>query len=183
MSSASPRTAPKALGLFAAGLLAATAFVSAASILPSSPAIAQNQLNGAAIDTSHGYADLVDRVMPAVVSVQVKFANAAAASDEDGAGQGQQMPGLPDGPLGEFFKQFRGQGMPGQGSLEPRLDRPIQPLYPIADRPHLLHCPLLLTSRITLAASYTTARNQPPPRIAPKAVVQTASTSSGTCLY
>lgn len=115
MTSASPRTAPKALGIFAAGLLAATAFVSAASIMPSSPAIAQNQLSAAAIDTSKGYADLVDRVMPAVVSVQVKFANAAAADDENGAGQGQQMPGLPDGPLGEFFKQFRGQGMPGQG--------------------------------------------------------------------
>lgn len=115
MSSATPRTAPKALGIFAAGLLAATAFVSAASIMPSGQAIAQSQLNGAAIDTSKGYADLVERVMPAVVSVQVKFANAAAAGDEDGAGSGQQMPGLPDGPLGEFFKQFRGQGMPGQG--------------------------------------------------------------------
>ena len=115
MTSASPRTAPKALGIFAAGLLAATAFVSAASIMPSSPAIAQNQLSAAGIDTSHGFADLVDRVMPAVVSVQVKYANAAAADDETGAEQGQQMPGLPDGPLGEFFKQFRGQGTPGQG--------------------------------------------------------------------
>jgi serine protease Do len=119
MSSATPRTAPKALGVFAAGLLAATAFVSAASIMPSGPALAQSQLNGAAIDTSKGYADLVDRVMPAVVSVQVKFANAAAAGDDAGADQGQkQMPGLPDGPLGEFFKQFRGQGMPGQGGGE-----------------------------------------------------------------
>lgn len=126
MTSASPRTAPKALGIFAAGLLAATAFVSAASIMPSSPAIAQNQLNAAGIDTSHGFADLVDRVMPAVVSVQVKFANAAAAGDEDGAGPGQQMPGLPDGPLGEFFKQFRGQGipgMPGQGGGEDQKPR------------------------------------------------------------
>ncbi len=114
MSSATPRTAPKALGIFAAGLLAATAFVSAASIMPSGPAIAQNQLNGAAIDTSKGYADLVDRVMPAVVSVQVKFANAAADGGEEGAGSGRQMPGLPDGPLGEFFKQFRGQGEQGQ---------------------------------------------------------------------
>lgn len=118
MSSSSPRTAPKALGLFAAGLMAATAFVSAASILPSSPAIAQNQLNAAAIDTSHGFADLVDRVMPAVISVKVKYAN-VAANDTGAEGQGQQMPGLPDGPLGEFFKQFRGgqgmPGMPGQG--------------------------------------------------------------------
>ena len=125
MSSASPRTAPKALGIFAAGLLAATAFVSAASIMPSSPAIAQNQLNAAGIDTSHGFADLVDRVMPAVISVQVKYAN-AAASDEDSAGPGQQqMPGLPDGPLGEFFKQFRGQipGMPGQGGGEDQRPR------------------------------------------------------------
>ena len=73
MSSSAPRKAPKALGAFAAGLLAATAIVGGISVLPSTPATAQNQLQAAAIDPSHGFADLVDRVMPAVVSVEVKY--------------------------------------------------------------------------------------------------------------
>ncbi len=102
----------KVLGAFAAGLLAATATVTAISVLPSAPAIAQNQLKAAAIDPSAGFADLVDRVMPAVVSVEVKFAN-ASAEGEDAA---PRMQGMPDGPLGEFFKQFPQfrNGMPGQ---------------------------------------------------------------------
>jgi len=117
MSSSSPRKAPKALSIFAAGLMAATALVSAGSVLHSTPATAQNQLQAAAIDPSKGFADLVDRVMPAVVSVQVKYANVAAADTGD-QGDGQQQQ-LPNG-LEEFFKQFpqfrNGMpGMPGQG--------------------------------------------------------------------
>jgi serine protease Do len=110
----------KVLGAFAAGLLAATATVTAISVLPSAPAIAQNQLKAAAIDPSAGFADLVDQVMPAVVSVQVKFANASAAV-EDGAPQNpKQMPNMPEG-FGDFFKQFPQfrNGMPdGQGEGE-----------------------------------------------------------------
>jgi serine protease Do len=50
--------------------------------------------------------------MPAVVSVQVKFVNAAA----EGKGAESMIPGLPEGPWGEFFKQFPQfrDGMPGQ---------------------------------------------------------------------
>ena len=117
MNSASTRKAPKALGMFAAGLMAATALVTAASVLPSTPATAQNQLQAQAVDPSKGFADLVDRVMPAVVSVQVKFSNAAAVDDGEGEGQGQQQ--MPNG-LEDFFKQFpqfknRMPGMQGQG--------------------------------------------------------------------
>jgi len=117
MNSASTRKAPKALGMFAAGLMAATALVTAASVLPSTPATAQNQLQAQAVDPSKGFADLVDRVMPAVVSVQVKFSNAAAVEDGEGDGQGQQQ--MPNG-LEDFFKQFpqfknRMPGMQGQG--------------------------------------------------------------------
>ena len=116
MTSGSTRTAPKALGVFAAGLLAATAFVAVTSVLPSTPATAQNQLQAQAVDPTKGFADLVDRVMPAVVSVQVKFANASA---EGGAQGGQRM--IPEGPLGEFFKQFPQfrQGMPEGGPQQP----------------------------------------------------------------
>ncbi len=98
----------KTLGAFAAGLMAATAFVTAASVLPSTPATAQNQLQAAAIDPTKGFGDLVDRVMPAVVSVQVKFANASATGED---GEGQQMPEGFD----EFLKKFPQfkNGMPG----------------------------------------------------------------------
>ncbi|MCA3572897.1 MAG: Do family serine endopeptidase [Aestuariivirga sp.] len=112
MSSNPTRKAPKVLGLLAAGLLGATAMVGVTAVIPVTPATAQNQLQAAAIDPSKGFADLVDRVMPAVVSVQVKFANASAEGGE--GGQGGMMPNLPEGPWGDFFKQFPQfrQGMP-----------------------------------------------------------------------
>ncbi|WP_245414526.1 Do family serine endopeptidase [Aestuariivirga litoralis] len=107
MSSAKNKT----LGAFAAGLMAATAFVTAASVLPSTPATAQNQLQAAAVDPSKGFADLVDRVMPAVVSVQVKYANAAATGED----QAQGKRGMPNG-MEDFFKQFpQFRNMPGMG--------------------------------------------------------------------
>ncbi len=113
MSVGSPRSAPKLLGMFAAGLMVATALTATVAVLPSTPATAQQQLQAAAIDPSRGFADLVDRVMPAVVSVQVKFTNVA---DNGGEG-GQAMPDLPDNsPFREFFKQFpQFRGMPDQG--------------------------------------------------------------------
>ena len=88
MSSGTTRTAPKALGLFAGGLMVATALATAVTVLPSTPATAQNQLQAQAIDPSRGFADLVDRVMPAVVSVQVKYANASAEGGEGRVGGG-----------------------------------------------------------------------------------------------
>jgi serine protease Do len=111
MSSNTTRKAPKVLGLLAAGLLGATAMVAVTAVIPVTPATAQNQLQGQAIDPAKGFGDLVERVMPAVVSVQVKFAN-ASAEGEDAQGM---MPGLPEGPWGEFFKQFPQfrNGMPG----------------------------------------------------------------------
>ena len=91
----------KTLGAFAAGLMAATALVATVSVLPATQAVAQNQLKADAVDPSKGFADLVDKVMPAVVSVQVKYANAAASGDEQA--QGKNMPGMP------------GMGQGGQG--------------------------------------------------------------------
>jgi serine protease Do len=119
MSSNPTRKAPKVLGLLAAGLLGATAMVAVTAVVPVTPATAQNQLQAAAIDPTKGFADLVDRVMPAVVNVQVKFANASAEGQGEG-GQGM-MPNLPDGPWGDFFKQFPQfrQGMPGEQPRRP----------------------------------------------------------------
>ena len=107
MSSAKNKT----LGAFAAGLMAATALVTAVSVLPATQAIAQNQLHAAAIDPSKGFADLVDRVMPAVVSVQVKYATVAATEGDQAQGSKQ----LPNG-MEDFFKQFpQFRNMPGMG--------------------------------------------------------------------
>jgi serine protease Do len=83
-------------GLVALGLMGATALTTTFAISP--PTLVQAQTQGPAIDPSKGVADLVDRVMPAVVSVEVKFAQAADRStDNDGEG----APSLRD-----FFNQF-----------------------------------------------------------------------------
>ncbi len=64
------------------------------------------------------FADVVDRVSPAVVSVKVKIteSDTADASDSDGGGMPRSMPNIPkDDPLYRFFKQFgdsNGNGMP-----------------------------------------------------------------------
>jgi hypothetical protein len=52
MSSNTTRKAPKALGLLAAGLLGATAMVAVTTVVPVTPATAQNQLQ-ARSDRSH----------------------------------------------------------------------------------------------------------------------------------
>jgi serine protease Do len=66
-----------------------------------------------------GFADVVERVSPAVVSVRVK-AKIEPASDADVQMFGQGFEDLPDDhPMKRFFKEFRGFG--GQG--EPRMER------------------------------------------------------------
>jgi len=100
------RANPRMLKFVAAGLLLATTLTTAAALMPALPVQAQEQVQTIAIDPSRGFADLVDRVMPAVVSVEVKYANVAdtGEGEEDDGGM---APGLPDeGPFGEFFKQF-----------------------------------------------------------------------------
>jgi len=101
--------------MFAAGLIVATALTATVTVLPSTPATAQQQLQSTPIDPSHGFADLVDRVMPAVISVQVKYAN--VANDNQGEDQAPVLPGIPeDSPFRDFFKQFPQfrQGQPDQ---------------------------------------------------------------------
>lgn len=65
-----------------------------------------------------GFADVVERVSPAVVSVKVKAKIEPAADDGSDQSDGQDgMNNLPDNPqLRQFFKQFRGFGdQNGQG--------------------------------------------------------------------
>ena len=116
MSVGNIRPTPRFLGMFAASLMLATAITTAVTVLPSTPVNAQQQLHAAAIDPTKGFADLVDRVMPAVVSVKVKFANVAAIDDQSD-GQQALPPGIPeDSPFRDFFKQFPQfrQGQPDQ---------------------------------------------------------------------
>ena len=95
------------LGLFAAGLLGATVLTSSMLALPPAPQAHAEAISG--LDASKSLAPLVDKVMPAVVSVEVKFTNAAAVSD--GSGSDQADPNQPDlnqlpPGLKDFFNQF-----------------------------------------------------------------------------
>jgi serine protease Do len=102
MSLVATRKTSRMLSLFAAGLFASSALSAAMLVVPAAPVHAETQ---AAIDPAKGFADLVDRVMPAVVSVEVKFSNVA-----DTGMDGQDQPDfrdLPeDSPFRDFFKQF-----------------------------------------------------------------------------
>ena len=66
MSASFTLTRKTVFGLLAAGLLSATALTTSMVVAP--PHAVQAQIQ-AAIDPTKGFADLVDRVMPAVISV------------------------------------------------------------------------------------------------------------------
>ncbi len=74
-----------ARGLLLAGLLATSAITSSFLLAPINVVQASNTVASETIDPTKGFSTLVDRVMPAVVSVEVKFSNASAKtlSDED----------------------------------------------------------------------------------------------------
>jgi len=68
------------------------------------------------------FADVIDRVKPAVVSVKVKVQNVADRSDDEGPRF--SFPDLPQGhPMERFFRQFRDQQ---EGPRGPRQQRPRQ---------------------------------------------------------
>jgi serine protease Do len=103
-----PKTLSRKLvyGLAALGLMGATALTTTLAVPP--PTLVQAQTQSATpIDPSKGVADLVDRVMPAVISVEVKYAAAASNNDEDG----EATPNFRD--FFNQFPQFRDQLPPG----------------------------------------------------------------------
>ncbi len=111
MSASFTLTRKTLFGLLAAGLLGATALTTSLIVAPPLEVRAESQ---AAIDPTKGFADLVDRVMPAVISVEVKFANAADTEGEAAPRQQQ---------FEEFFNQypqFRGQLPPGFEHRRPK---------------------------------------------------------------
>jgi serine protease Do len=92
------------------------------SLLPAAPALAQLKSDAPSIQTPMGrapltFADIVDRVKPAVVSVYVTNGRPKVASRSGRPPRGDLFPDLPDDhPLNEFFKnlprEFRGAPMP-----------------------------------------------------------------------
>ena len=67
------------------------------------------------------FADVVEHVRNAVVSVKVKMTESAEASDGDGDGDAPQMPQLkPGDPLERFFKQFGQRGGKMQHPTKPK---------------------------------------------------------------
>src|SRR3954453_12561973 len=76
--------------------------------LPSTPAHAELRSLAQPVQAVPSFADVIDRVKPAVVSVRAKVQNVASRSNSDDDNDGQQfsIPGLPPGdPLERFFRQ------------------------------------------------------------------------------
>ncbi len=90
-------------------------------VAPFQPARAEMLSLDRPASTVPSFADVVERVKTAVVSVRVKT-RAVAAADGDERGPRLARPDLPDDhPLSELFRRFEGQGRPGQGpSTGPR---------------------------------------------------------------
>ncbi len=100
MSIRFPVTKKTVLGLFTAGLLGATVLTSTLIAVPTQIVHAE-QIAG--LNPSQSLAPLVEKVMPSVVSVEVKFSNAVAVAEngDGGAGPDQIPPELKN-----FFDQF-----------------------------------------------------------------------------
>jgi serine protease Do len=84
-----------------------------------SPALAQAPITVTPSQALPSFADVVDKVKPAVVSVRVKIANVADTA-EDSAPSGRGLENVPP-QLREFFRRF-GEGQPGERG--PRQGRP-----------------------------------------------------------
>ncbi|MEE4235615.1 MAG: trypsin-like peptidase domain-containing protein [Anderseniella sp.] len=98
------------LALAVAGLLGSAGLATTQGIFTPSPAIAQSALAGA---PAEGFADLVDKVMPSVVSIQAKYTPASVMSDSGGSTQQFQFGFPPGSPFEQFFKSMpNGQGSP-----------------------------------------------------------------------
>jgi serine protease Do len=104
--------------LVIAGLLGATSLAGLSAIEGTRPAVAQSAFTRA---PAEGFGDLVEKVMPAVVSVESKMGvqTSSNVDDEDqdsgggNGGNGRQfnMPDLPpDSPFRQFFEQFPNRG-------------------------------------------------------------------------
>jgi serine protease Do len=110
------RTRSHWLGAAAIAALLAGGAVGGGYMAPATPARAELRSLSQPV-AMPSFADVIDRVKPAVVSVRVKVQNVSARSNDDDSPQ-FSMPDLPEGhPLERFFRQFRDQQ---QGRNNPR---------------------------------------------------------------
>ena len=127
----SPKTKGFALSARRITLLASVAGVGAALLLAgpnTNWSQAFNTSTAAAADSTAqhpaGFADLVAKVKPAVISVRVKIpASAAPASmqeDDNDGGDQQDIPAQPGSPFDKFFQQFGNQSGPQMGRMPQR---------------------------------------------------------------
>ncbi|WP_134497682.1 S1C family serine protease [Microvirga pakistanensis] len=114
------RTA-KWLGAAAVAALMAGGAVQSGLVVPG-PAHAELRSMSQPIQNVPSFADVIERVKPAVVAVKVKVQNVADRDDDDGPQF--SMPDLPPGhPMERFFRQFRDGE---RGDRGPRSQRPRQ---------------------------------------------------------
>ncbi len=114
MNSKSSLSRKTVYGLVTAGLLTASVFTSALVALPPAQ---MARADVAGLDPTRSLNPLVEKVMPAVVSVEVKISDKAVADNGDGGGGNDQIP--PD--LKNFFDQFPGFKFRGpQGKQGPQ---------------------------------------------------------------
>jgi serine protease Do len=116
----------KFLGAAAVAALIAGGAVES-GLVSSTPAHAELRSMAQPVTGVPAFADVVERVKPAVVAVKVKVQNAAQQGDDED-GQQFSMPDLPPGsPMERLFRQFRDQMQPGQpGRPGQRQERPRQ---------------------------------------------------------
>ena len=118
----SPLPAPIARKPFRSALLGAAALIaiggaySASNVVPFTPARAQAPVTTPALAAAMpSFADAIERVRGAVVSVKVNSTNVAAGGEDFREQFRRGFPGMPNDQLDRFFRQFRGEGLPGQG--------------------------------------------------------------------
>ncbi|MBJ6126176.1 trypsin-like peptidase domain-containing protein [Microvirga splendida] len=93
------------LGAVAVAALIAGGAVESGLVAPNA-AHAELRSMAQPVQSAPAFADVIERVKPAVVSVKVKVQNVADRDDDDG--QQFSMPDLPPGhPMERFFRQFR----------------------------------------------------------------------------
>ena len=117
------KRAAKWLGAAAVAALIAGGAVETGLVAPNA-AHAELRSMSQPIQNVPSFADVIERVKPAVVSVKVKVQNVASRDDD---GPQFSTPDLPPGhPMERFFRQFRDQ-LPGErGGRGQRPDRPRQ---------------------------------------------------------
>ncbi len=103
------KKAPKTVAVLLAGaLLGATALTLGTGFVPSQTANAQSSTAPAVLNRAprQGFADLVEKVMPSVVSVEVRFTPVSTGAGHSPSAYGNQGNGYSQGNPFDFFERF-----------------------------------------------------------------------------